>query len=87
MSAARRLRKATMEVRRGIEPGADAFGQRQIADLLGEATRRTILGNVRPLWADIPEAEKAPWRQAGLDAMRHYCRQVKRNREQAGRER
>lgn len=56
------------------EIGADAFGQRSIADLVGEATYRTFLGSIRPLWHDLPEVDKAVWRQAGLTALRSYCR-------------
>jgi hypothetical protein len=40
---------------------------RSIADLLGEALRRRRHGQMRPLWADMPEGEmKAAWRRLGL---------------------
>jgi hypothetical protein len=41
--------------------------ERTIADLLGEALRRHRHGQMRPLWADMPESEmKAAWRRLGL---------------------
>lgn len=43
------------------------FEERSIADLLGEALRRHRHGQMRPLWADMPESEmKAAWRRLGL---------------------
>lgn len=40
----------------------DAFGQRQIEDLIGEALRRHRYGNIRPLWRDMQEKDRVPWR-------------------------
>lgn len=36
---------------------------RDIDDRLGEALRRWRHGLVRPLWADLPEADKEGWRK------------------------
>jgi hypothetical protein len=38
---------------------------RTINDLLGEAFYRYTNGAMRPLWADMPEAEKRRWRERG----------------------
>lgn len=44
----------------------DAFGERPIDDLLGEALRRHRLGAIRPLWRDMPEGDqKHAWRRLG----------------------
>jgi hypothetical protein len=67
------------------EPGADAFGQRTIADLAGEAMRRTFLGAIRPLWHDLDETDKAAWRHIGIRAISDYVREQNHYRKDAAR--
>lgn len=80
------IKRSTVEqMITGRDPGAYPFGQRATSDLLGEAAYRTFRGAVRPLWHDMPENERAAWRQVGIDAMRDYCWKVRQSREKAGR--
>lgn len=44
-------------------------------DRLGEASRRYLHGLVRPLWHDLPDERREPWRREG-DVLANILRSV-----------
>ena len=57
------------------EPAQMCAPARDVRDRLGEALRRASRGLMRPLWADMSEAEKDIWRDAA-DRVERVCLDV-----------